>query len=567
MNGLTYKLRLLEPLLIGRLGGDANSARSLPFVPGAAVRGALIGAYRAELDATNKDHRRLFLDGRTRYLHVYPLLTDGRYRGLPVPLSWYREKHDDNNDLYDFSETTPDRDRQYVRLADDNVCRIASGSAVLMDRQDYLNVHTQRDPVRGRSTKDDGAVFRYEAMAKGQTLGGVILTMMPEDVTTLKKLLTGRQFKLGKSRTAGYGLVQVEEVEDLRSDWREAGMGRLQESTRFTLTCLSDVIVRDARGQYTLDPLPALRKLLDSKIDIAKGGQTDEPLIFRREVIVGGFNRKWGLPLPQIAAIAAGSVLVCIADPSVDATALQERLQKLEEEGLGERRAEGFGRVAANWFEDPPDNFNRDKTKPPVISTEAVTLTNAEQRLAMTMLKRQLRRELEQGLLKAIYDLAITGEIPNSQLARWRSVIHSALAMKGGFVQLKGGTGAGPTESQEARLTCLSLNRLEAFRAREAGKNSRAWERMRRARIRVAGENKRLTEWIEEVLTKSDSPWCWFNPKPEPLKLTEGVQAEIDEELATEYRLRLLDGVLAQRAKQQAGERKSGGDDERRKSL
>lgn len=544
MYGLTYKLRLLEPLLVGGLSTDANSARSLPFVAGSVIRGALISAYRSELDAANEDDRRLFLDGRTRYLHAYPLLTNERHRGLPVPLSWHRRKHSDKNDLFDLSEMIPERDQQYVRLADGNFCRITSDSAILIDRQDYLNVHTQRDPVRGRSTKDDGAIFRYEALAKGQALGGVILTTTAGDAATLKELLIGRQFKFGKSRTAGYGLVKVEEVADLRSGWREAGAGRLQESTRFTLTCLSDVIVRDARGQYTLDPLPALRGLLGDKTCIARSDRTNEPLIFRRQELVGGFNRKWGMPLPQVCAIAAGSVFVCIMDPSVQAAALQQALQTLEEQGIGERRAEGFGRVAVNWYEYAPEQYSKevredDAGKLPAHAQVASTLNDAEQRLAQALLKRHLRSDIEQKLPKAIQDLEIPKEysIPNSQLSRWRNVIHSALSMKDAAERIE---------------------RLNAFCVREADKNSRAWERMRRARVTVAGEHKRLTDWIEEVLTRSDSPWCWFKLKPEPLKLTDGVQADIDEELAIEYRLRLLDGVLAYKAKQQAGERKAG---------
>ena len=41
MNGLLYTLRTLEPVLANSLGGDANSAQSLPYVPGGLVRGAL----------------------------------------------------------------------------------------------------------------------------------------------------------------------------------------------------------------------------------------------------------------------------------------------------------------------------------------------------------------------------------------------------------------------------------------------------------------------------------------------------------------------------------------------
>ncbi len=59
--------------------------------------------------------------------------------------------------------------------------------------------------------------------------------------------------------------------------------------------------------------------------------------------MIGGFNRKWGLPLPQALAVRMGSVLV-FKDPGCDPTLLDD----LEVRGIGERRAEGFGRIAFN---------------------------------------------------------------------------------------------------------------------------------------------------------------------------------------------------------------------------
>lgn len=63
--------------------------------------------------------------------------------------------------------------------------------------------------------------------------------------------------------------------------------------------------------------------------------------------LVGGFNRKWGLELPQTLAVSAGSVLVFEATQ----TLTPEELLTLEHEGLGDRKAEGFGRFM--FFDQP----------------------------------------------------------------------------------------------------------------------------------------------------------------------------------------------------------------------
>jgi CRISPR-associated protein Csx10 len=72
MNGLLYTLTLEEPVLANSLGGEPNSARSLFYIPGGLVRGAAINAYPGDKDAADDTFRRLFLDGRTRYLNAYP---------------------------------------------------------------------------------------------------------------------------------------------------------------------------------------------------------------------------------------------------------------------------------------------------------------------------------------------------------------------------------------------------------------------------------------------------------------------------------------------------------------
>ena len=314
----------------------------------------------------------------------------------------------------------------------------------------------------------------------------------------------------------------------------EAVRSKASQGFSFGTPGEGEVLVRDVRGHFSLNPVPALQKALGVNLGIARHEQTQEALIFRRTEVVGGFNRKWGMPLPQVTALAAGSVFVLTAEHPIAA----EALQTLEDLGLGERRAEGYGRVAINWYESAPPQFTKDTSQRLVRAAHAVTLTTAERRLAQAMLDRQFRRDLEQKLLKAINELDISGALPNSQLSRWRSVIHSALALKEAAQQ---------------------LDRLNQFRAHEADKNSRAWERLRRARL--VGRNLRLTEWIEDVLTHTDAPWHWFpaDAKPVPLKLSEDLQSRLTDDLAIEFRLRLLDGVLARHAKLQPGQDKQSG--------
>jgi CRISPR-associated protein Csx10 len=159
-----------------------------------------------------------------------------------------------------------------------------------------VNVHTQRDAQRGRATKENGAVYRYEALPAGTKLRGIVLTQNEDYVNEIKELLlAGTTIHLGKARTAGYGSARIHSLEALPEDWREVGRGWEPDSTKesFTLTFLSEGIVRDENGQHSLDITHALRARLG-----VSGIETTRNTVFRRQAILGGFNRKWNLPLP-----------------------------------------------------------------------------------------------------------------------------------------------------------------------------------------------------------------------------------------------------------------------------
>jgi len=109
MKALTYQLRLLEPVLVSQAEtGEENSAIGLPFVPGSALRGAVVARYlqnETPDDLAKKPATRaLLLDGTVAFLNAYPA-PEGK-KLLPRPFSWFTEKNlagEDNGTLYDWA--------------------------------------------------------------------------------------------------------------------------------------------------------------------------------------------------------------------------------------------------------------------------------------------------------------------------------------------------------------------------------------------------------------------------------------------------------------------------------
>jgi CRISPR-associated protein Csx10 len=111
--------------------------------------------------------------------------------------------------------------------------------------------------------------------------------------------------------------------------------GDIPQGADFRLLLTSACIARKAStGQ--IDPA-ALTELIE-------GGLGGRAKLQRKRwafEAVGGFNRKWRLELPQALAVSAGSVFVFNANQTIPV----EDLYAIENEGFGERREEGYGRV------------------------------------------------------------------------------------------------------------------------------------------------------------------------------------------------------------------------------
>ncbi len=358
MKVIPYRIKLLEPVLVTTLDGDPNSATAFDYLPGSVLRGAIIGKYiqqrpQSPFDAASDVVQRLFFSGATRYLNGYPLDRLNN-RCLPTPLSWKQDKNEvakrektNPAPIYDFaldSEIDEIEQEQSVALP---FCWLSADEVRLANPSRQLAVHTARTPHFGRAMprlvqgqllrpdEDSGAVYRYEALAAEQTFEAVILCDHDDDAENLKALLNG-ETRLGGSRSGGYGRAQFEAAQILKTSWREVS-GALTYNSGGTLivTLMSDALLRDGNGQFSTDS-GVLEAMLKNRL----GGELNLVQAFAQSLVVGGFNRRWGLPLTQAVALRMGSTYV-FAPTSCDVN----KLRDLENEGL----ASGAPKVLAGW--------------------------------------------------------------------------------------------------------------------------------------------------------------------------------------------------------------------------
>lgn len=547
MKVISYRITLCEPVILTALEGDPNQSVSLNYIPGSVLRGAIIGKYMREnnlktLDAVDEKVRRLFFEGTTRYLNGYPVDKSGK-RTLPVPLSWHQDKQavaeqDENYHapIYDFAVDDHPTEIKQALSVKVPFFSMGEDKVRLVSPKRRLSIHTARNRRYGRAIKaldttgePSGAVYRYEALEADQTFEALILCDNDEDAEFLMDLLKvekdkekdkqSEEYFLGGSRSAGYGRVKIQNVKLINKDWREADGEMKNLGNKLVVTFLSDVLLRDENGQFSADPM-VVTDILKKKLNL----ELDKEKIFMNTKIIGGFNRKWGLPLPQCLAIGMGSVFVySIKTPGrLDLNKLKE----LETEGIGERRIDGFGRLAFNCLEKRKlavvkEDDSDDVMVPPIEDEES-------REIAKLMVTRMFEKQLEDKLVKEVmiesYNLAGEKEnvknLPNNaQINRLRSIIHNASLVKG------------KPDMQQLR------EYLEDIKKRRS-----AAKQFEKAKV----GNKPLLEWIEETLNKVDQEnWMkLFCIKNNEIPNLGGVTPDIDESFRCRYILRYIDAVL-----------------------
>jgi CRISPR-associated protein Csx10 len=430
---------------------------------------------------------------------------------LPTPESWRRQKGN-QGDVYDFAiEPQEDDDKQWQGV-DEPFCSVSDDDTSLASPDRHIAIHTARDRRYGRPRRDSGAVYRYDALAAGQTFAAAILCDHDPDAAALRPLLTGT-VTLGGSRTGGYGHARLENVREPLERREVDGNLATDADGLLVVTLLSDSLLRDSngQGQFVVDP-----DVVTQGVSVQLGVPLQLRRSFLRGQATGGFNRKWGLPLPQALAVHMGSVFVYAAPPCQ-----VRQFQELEWHGIGERRAEGFGRVVVNWQTraklgvvkpDPPG--------PPA----PVSITEAESRtIAQGMVARMLRKQLDERLVAAA-NLILISHLPRgAQLSRLRNIIRDELMQ----------------ESPDP-------GRVGEFLAR-IRERSTARKQFERARV----GSTPLLDWLEgKYQATSETEWRGLlNMRPGDLPKVGDIQAEVTDALRAEYVLRFIDAVLSRAAK------------------
>jgi CRISPR-associated protein Csx10 len=350
-----------EPLLIAKRASAGNQFRSQPAITGKTLRGALAAraAERFDLDdhTTYDAFIALFLRGAVRFPTLYPLFRSRRgyfYPAAPVPRDGFTCK------VY------PEHPIQWGTREEERIEKCAEcGNSVKGVRGEFFSLralepelfnleqrsemHIRVDPESGRV--EEGQLFEYMALEAGQYFIGELICEDKGAWELLQELAgleekTPIPLRLGKATRRGYGQVTLwlEQWDDEKPPgWIQQPLGeRVKGEEELTLTLLTDAIVTDPWGRFVTGFEDGwLSRELGFTVEAVEGHD------FAAIHLVDGFNTKLRLPRWRDVALAAGST-VRLRIKETPKGGLLNALARIEREGIGLRKNEGYGQVAFN---------------------------------------------------------------------------------------------------------------------------------------------------------------------------------------------------------------------------
>jgi len=215
------------------------------------------------------------------------------------------------------------------------------GDTLVLHRVPFVsNTHNSVSDALQRPSEDVGGVFTYEGIAPGQVFrASVVMPTSIADALFLDAERFGKRSGIGTSRKDDYGDVEL--TWDRRSLAEESPVSVSGNSLQ--IWCVADVVLPHHPG---IGLAESVKQAIAQTLGVSENVLSLDVAKTRvRPMRVDSWHGRWGLPRATMFGIAAGS---CISVTWNGAEITNASVSELIREGIGARRAEGFGSVVVN---------------------------------------------------------------------------------------------------------------------------------------------------------------------------------------------------------------------------
>lgn len=411
---LEFVLENIDPLLFAERGADNILVTTKRYIPGSAIRGALVHLYinahklqNAYEDATFFD---LFLSGKVRFLPAYPIGCRELEQGdaFVMPLSLMRSK--DKTQTVDLTAAAENKAgfkklQGFVVKKDNKLYQI--------DTDVKIELHMSRSGAGERITGSsrEGNVFNYEYLEPGQLFKGAYLADddAAELLEKVLRELNVESLHLGRSKSAQYGKCLYAEMPA-----KEAQQATLGD--KLYLLAQTPYI---AFGSWQRVEQAAAELLgeLEARLDgeVAKDGLQ----IFAAAESIDGYVGVWQAKKQAERALSAGTLIELHPNGAIDSAKLQAALQQ----GLGKGTEDGFGQFVI-W---QPLSKPELAEKLPQKQQKNIVLSNEVKKTAKKVIRERLLQEVRQQAAQDAQskDLKINAANAHNILKRVEGLMYS----------------------------------------------------------------------------------------------------------------------------------------------
>jgi CRISPR-associated protein Csx10 len=398
LKSLKFNIKTLDNIVVGKVIGEQNTVSTEKYIPAQNIRGLIAGLIIKNEKLNSAAHendvfKEIILSGNVCFNNAFKRNT------LPIPLCYgYDKTNDKINDKIDTKSPA-----EIVFGADKPLKTMRGFATVNETKIESYEIETEfsfhnsrfKDRLAGRSTKKDGAIFYYEAIAKNQEFTAEIFGK-EKHLNYIQKLLEQNNgiHRVGKSKTAQYSKVKFKnfDISDIINT-------KQKEHILFT----SPVITYNENG-IAIPDKDALEKELKTYNDSIEIKE-----IAASHNYIENFMSVWSAKTPAEKSFVIGTTLKISSTGVLDC-------KQIEINGLGERKSEGYGRLK---FVSVPDKLERIKTNsPPTVSKmKSISYKNE----LLKKLKEEQEKEEKYNKIKitAVKNaIKHKGKLPNSLISR-----------------------------------------------------------------------------------------------------------------------------------------------------
>lgn len=387
------------PLLLGGGADTQNVRESRAYIAGSVLRGALAEGILSRLNAHRNsagrpsrlpandpqlaDFNEIFVNrSAARFGYLYPTMLPGgsdETPSFPAPATAFAcKRHLAEHLLQDSLKALLQGKPRPVKCTDCDA-RLERYRGFIGDQSDVPRRPLLRVGLNRRTeAAEDQALYVLEAIfPQADSTHTLAFTgywdMTAEQWRQLQKLLDrfflpgevakSWRLRIGSARARGLGeavlhvhVQPATTMANLEARFNEFQSIAPQDGRLyFALTARSPLLFYEQSGVPTMLLSPEILRDYGTTLpaDLAVRGA------FVEHEFASGWSQAWGLPKPVGPVVAAGSVFA-YSVPNAERDNLLSFLQQLEENGLGERRSEGFGEfVACDPFHVNPTAINQ----------------------------------------------------------------------------------------------------------------------------------------------------------------------------------------------------------------